>query len=317
METVEEKSLDIIAIGEGLVELSSNSSLIVSETFNKFYAGDTLCAAVAALRMGSSVGYITKLGNDFFGEYLLDAWQLEGLDTSQIKLANGQNGVYFIAKTVNGKNQVQYYRKKTAATQLSIDDINFSYIRNAKMVYATGFVQSLSLCCREVVQKVFEFASQNGILVAYDPNFSDKVWSEEEALEAFENVAQNIDIIFIRDDSDAEALFGTRSIDEIIKRLSDMAIRTIVVKEYKKGIHVVHNGDRQFLPYITREIIDATGCDSAFNGAFLNSLLEGSSPMISAKFANALSMLQIQKVGAIKSIPNLQSVKNLFREIYG
>ena len=93
METAKEKTLDIIAIGEGLVELSSNSSLIVSETFNKFYAGDTLCSAVSALRMGSSVGYITKLGNDFFGEYLLDAWQLEGLDTSQIRLTNGQNGV--------------------------------------------------------------------------------------------------------------------------------------------------------------------------------------------------------------------------------
>ena len=313
----QEKTLDIIAIGEGLVELSSNSSLIVSETFNKFYAGDTLCAAVAALRMGSDVGYITKLGNDYFGEYLLDAWQLEGLDTSQIKLANGQNGVYFIAKTVNGDNQVQYYRKKTAATQLSIDDINFSYIDGAKMVYATGFVQSLSLCCNEVIQKIFEYARQNGILVAYDPNFSAKVWSKEEALEAFESVAQYTDIVFLRDDSDAEALFGTRSVDEIIKRISDMAISTIVVKEYKKGVHIVHNGDRQFLPYIEREIVDATGCDAAFNGAFLHSLLQGSSPMISAKFANTLSMLQIQKMGAIKSIPNAASVKNLFREIYG
>ncbi len=317
MEPVSEKTLDIIAIGEGLVELSSNSSLIVSETFNKYYAGDTLCAAVAALRMGSTVGYITKLGNDFFGEYLLDAWQLEGLDTSQIKLANGQNGVYFIAKTVSGKNQVQFYRKKTAATQLSIDDINLSYIQSAKMVYATGFVQSLSLSCKEVVQQVFEFARQNGILVAYDPNFSPKIWSEEEALEAFESVAQNVDIVFLNTDCDAQALFGTQSVDEIIKRLSDMAIGTIVVKEYKKGIHIVQNGDRQFLPYMACEIVDSTGCDSAFNGAFLHSLIEGSSPMVSAKFANTLSMLQIQKVGAIKSIPNAQSVKNLFREIYG
>ncbi len=311
------ENLDIITIGEGLVELSSNTSLIISETFNKYYAGDTLCTAVSALRMGSSVGYITKLGNDYFGEYLLDAWQLEGLDTSQIKLANGQNGVYFIAKNTDGENQVQYYRKKTAATQLNIDDISFPYIKRAKMVYATGFVQSLSLCCREVVQEVFEFAKENDIMVAYDPNFSSKVWSEEEALEAFEEIAQNIDIIFLRTDSDARALFGTQSVNEIIKRLSDMAIPTIVVKEYKKGVHVAQNGDVQFLPYTGREIVDATGCDAAFNGAFLHSVLEGSSPLISAKFANALSMLQIQKMGAIKSIPNAQSVKNLFREIYG
>lgn len=311
-----EKTLDIITIGEGLVELSSNSSLMISETFSKFYGGDTLSSAVAALRMGSSVGYITKVGNDCFGEYLLDAWQLEGLDTSQIKLAQGQNGIYFIAKA-SGKNEIQYYRKKTAATLLEIDDIDFSYIEKSKMVYATGFVQSLSLCCEEVVQNIFEYAKQNEIVVAYDPNFSSNVWSEDEAKEAFEKVAQNIDIIFLKTESDTQALFQSTSVDEIIKKTSDLAIPTIVLKEYKKGIHIVHNGDRHFIPYIERDIVDATGCDAAFNGAFLHMTLEGSSPLICAKFANALSMLQIQKVGAIKSIPNRASVNNLFKELYG
>lgn len=311
-----EKTVDIIAIGEGLVELSSNASLRISETFSKYYGGDTLCTAVSALRMGANVGYITKVGSDYFGEYLLDAWQLEGLDTSQIKLANGQNGVYFIART-SGKNQIQYYRRKTAATLLNIEDINFPYIQRAKMVYATGLVQSLSLSCEEVVHDVFEYAKQNEILVAYDPNFSPDVWSEDEAREAFENVAENIDIIFLKTECDAQALFSTTSIDEIIKKLLDLAISTIVIKEHKKGIHVVSDCERLFVPYIEHEIIDSTGCDAAFNGAFLHTILEGSSPLIAAKYANALAMLQIQKVGAIKSIPSKASVNNLFREIYG
>lgn len=313
---MEKKPIDIITIGEGLIELSTNASLMASETFSKYYGGDTLCSAVTALRMGSSVSYITKVGNDCFGEYLLDAWQLEGLDTSQIKLANGQNGVYFIS--AKDKDRIQYYRKKTAATQLSIDDIDFNYIDKAKMIYATGFVQSLSLGCDEVIHNIFEYSKRNEIINAYDPNFSPEIWSEIEAKEAFERICEFVDIIFLNTSCDAQALFSTSSVDEIIRKLSDIAIKTIVIRENQVGTHVVHNGDRHFVPCAKkREVIDATGYDAAFNGAFLHSLLEGSSPLIAAKFANAVTMLQIQKVGAIKSIPNRASVNNLFKEIYG
>jgi sugar/nucleoside kinase (ribokinase family) len=43
----------------------------------------------------------------------------------------------------------------------------------------------------------------------------------------------------------------------------------------------------------------------------------GENPFYCAKFANALAMLQIQKVGAVKSIPNRKNVEKLYGEIYG
>ena len=46
------ENLDIITIGEGLVELSSNKSLTYAQTLDKYYGGDTLCTAVAAQRLG-------------------------------------------------------------------------------------------------------------------------------------------------------------------------------------------------------------------------------------------------------------------------
>ena len=53
--------LDIITIGESLIELSSNQSLAYAQTLEKYYGGDTLCTAVAAMRLGSKAGYITRL----------------------------------------------------------------------------------------------------------------------------------------------------------------------------------------------------------------------------------------------------------------
>ena len=71
------EKLDLITIGESLIELSTDSRLGDADTLNKYYGGDTLATAVAAHRMGAKVGYITKVGDDFFRDYLLESWQNE------------------------------------------------------------------------------------------------------------------------------------------------------------------------------------------------------------------------------------------------
>ena len=100
------ENLDIITVGEGLIELSSNKSLTYAQTLDKYYGGDTLCTAVAAQRLGSKVGYITRVGTDYFKEFLLDSWQLEGLDISQVKLVDGINGIYFVALPEDGEKEI-------------------------------------------------------------------------------------------------------------------------------------------------------------------------------------------------------------------
>ena len=69
-----DERFDIISIGESLIELSSDKSLTYAECLTKFYGGDTLCTAVAAARLGSKVGYITRVGNDHFKDFLLESW---------------------------------------------------------------------------------------------------------------------------------------------------------------------------------------------------------------------------------------------------
>ena len=55
------EKLDIITIGESLIELSSPKSLAYADTLEKYYGGDSLCTAIAAQRLGSKAGYITRV----------------------------------------------------------------------------------------------------------------------------------------------------------------------------------------------------------------------------------------------------------------
>ena len=307
-------NLDVITIGESLIEFSTDKSLSCADTFIKYYGGDTLAVAISALRSGSKVGYITKVKNDGFGEYLLDAWQSEGLDSGQVKFADFQNGVYFTGQK-NQKAEMQFYRKKTAASALCIDDIDFKYIKSTGFIFSTGFVQSLSLSCRETVREVFKFAKENGITVGYYPNFGHTELSRDEALEIFNEIKDYISIIFINTKDDL--IFETESPDNLITKLSDMQLENALIIKNGTGIWSVDRAEVSFIKAIEFDPVDLTGYTSAIIGGYISSRIKGGSKEYSLKYANILGYLQASKTGAIKSIPKYEKIIEVLKHYYG
>ncbi len=312
-----EKSLDIITIGEGMVELCSNQSLANTNTLDKYFGGDTLTTAVAAARMGANVGYISKIANDAFKDFLIGSLTAEGLDISQVKIVDGHNGIYFVTGLDSGKKEFAYYRKKTAATLLCEKDINEEYIKSAKIVYATGITQSLSLSAKEAVLKLLKTAKQNNIITAFDPNFDPLLWSREEAKEAFYEVEDFIDILFLNLKSDSLELWDIESSDKLIELLLDKGIKTVVLKsKANRGYYVANASETVFTPFYSSLKLDTTGTGDAFNGTFLKEIASGKSPFEAVKTAAVLSGLQIKSIGAIKSIPSQKEVLTALKEQY-
>lgn len=311
------EKLDIIALGEGLIELSSEASLSNSETFNKYYGGDSLATAIAAKRLGSKVGYITKIGNDYFKEYLVKQWEKEGLNISQVSFSDDYNGIYLLSRTNEKGKEFSYYRKKTAATKLSLDDINDEYIKNSKCFYSTGIAQSLSISVREVVKHSFNLAKNNGILTAYDPNYSPLIVSKEEAREFFDDISNYIDVLLLNDNNDMTGLFDFESIEKCIKYFWDIGISTVVVKSTQNcGYYTSYAGDISFIKMLNlNEIVDTTSCGDAFNGGFLHALTSGCTNIEATKLASVVAALQAGKLGAIKSIPYKEEVYSEFEKI--
>lgn len=303
------EKLDLITMGESLIELSSDESLTFAETLQKYYGGDCLCTAISALRLGAKVGYITKVGLDPFKDYLLDSWQNEGLDISQVKLVKGYNGIYFIARPVDSEKEFTHYRRKTAATYLEEADIDEEYIKNSKIFYTTGITQSLSLNAREAVQKAYKIAKENNVICAYDPNYSESVWSIADAKEAFEEISGYIDVIFLNQWRDGQKQFETESCQKLIQYLWDCGIQTVSIRSAtEKGYYTGADGNIAFEHFHNDEIVDATSTGDAYNGAFLYALSQSLSPFEAMRIAAVTGGLQTQGVGAIKSIPSREQV---------
>ena len=309
-----ENKLDIITIGESLIEFSTNQKLEDAECLHKYYGGDSLVVAVAASRLQSKVGFVTCLGNDAFKDYLLKSWKNEGLDTSCISTSEEKNGIYLVSRAPGEAKEFIYYRKKIAPAKLSIDNIDENYIKSASVIYASGVTQSLSLGAREAVKKAFMLAKDSGVTTAYDPNFSSLVTTKESAKEQFEEILPYIDILFISDKNDIQILLELDSLENAAKILSDRGIQTVIIKSSKnKGYYVNSMQNMTFVPYYTNTVVDTTSTGDAFNGAYLHAITKSYTPVEAAKIAAIAAGLQAQGIGAIKSTPHFDEVYKIYK----
>lgn len=303
------EKIDIAVIGECLIELSANGSLADTSTLNKYFGGDTITTAVAIARLGGNVTYLTKVGNDGFSEFILQSLQKENIDTSLIKTNDEQNGMYIVSHTLD-KKEVLYYKRKTAATKLSIDDINEDCIKKLKLVYSTGVVQSLSASSRELVRESFRLAKENDVLTAYDPNYTSCFMNSDDTKEYFEEIVDLTDVIFLSLKNDAVKLYEIESIDKVMNYFWDRGVKIVVIKSHiDNGYYTGYNGDISFTEfYNSSKAIDVTASGDVFNGGFLYALTNGYAPSDAAKFASVVSGLQTQNYGAIQAIPYKETV---------
>ena len=304
-----EQKIDIAIIGECLIELSANGTLADTSTLNKYFGGDTVTTAVAIARLGGNVTYITKVGNDGFSEFILSSLQKEHIDTSLIKTNDEQNGMYIVSKTPENK-EILKKKKKTAASKLSIDDLNEDCIKKLKLVYSTGVIQSLSAGSRELVRETFKCAKENDVMTAYDPNYTSCFMNSADTREFFEEIIDYTDIIFLSFKNDAFKLYEIESADKVIKHLWDKGVKIVVIKSHiDKGYYIGYNGEINFIEfYNTQKAIDTTASGDVFNGGFLYAITNGYAPLDAAKFAAVVSGLQTQNYGAIQAIPYKQAV---------
>eukprot|EP01041_Mallomonas_annulata_P032119 gene32119-54545_t len=99
------KTLDIVALGEAMVEFNQTKGQQPDEPpqYLQGFGGDTSNAAIAASRAGARVAYLSRLGADRWGDRLMDLWQRENVDTTTVlRDAQAPTGMYFVSHAQAG-----------------------------------------------------------------------------------------------------------------------------------------------------------------------------------------------------------------------
>ena len=249
---------DLIGLGEALVEFTELDPLNnIEGKYLKGFGGDTSNTIIAAARQGASVGFISAVGKDRFGQSLLSLWQQEGVDTQTVDQVEGQfTGIYFVFPSPAGR-EFAYYRKDSAASLYRSDSLPLQVIANAKVLHISSISQSISVNANETVRKAINTASAANVIVSYDTNLRLNLWSLDEARATINQTLQYVDIIFPSID-DSQILTGLEDGEAIVDHYLNTGPNVVALKMGAQGCLVATKAERIFIPSITVKAVDAS-----------------------------------------------------------
>src|SRR4030095_13345237 len=150
-------------------------------TWLQGFGGDSQNVAIAAVRQGTSAGYITSLGADWMGDAFLDLWKSEGLDASRVsRHPTAPTGVSFVTHGPAG-HKFDYLRKNSAASLMSPDSLPRDYIAGARLFHMSAIGQAISESARAAGDAAIDAARKGGARVSYDTNLRLRLWDLDTA----------------------------------------------------------------------------------------------------------------------------------------
>lgn len=314
---------DVITIGETLAAFAPVESvrLRYASGFRMRIAGAESNTAIGLQKLGCSTGWISRLGDDEFGAFVLNSIRSEGVDTTGVHIdPSRRTGVMFKQPLANNETEVSYYRDGSAASALSPDDIDAASIANAKLLHVTGITPALSKSCHRTIVHAMDIAAKNRTPVSFDPNIRLKLWKETEFHPILTELIARSNILMLGME-EAEILFSTKSVEQIFQAVFKFgSITHLALKDGANGSYAGTSTDYLHIPPHPCKCIDPVGAGDGYNAGFLFGLLEGMDIEQCGKIGNIVGALATETKGDIEGYPSrkyleqlLQKKQNIFR----
>lgn len=294
---------EILCLGEPLLEFNQQPD----GRYLPGHGGDTSNAAIAAARQGASVGYITQVGADSFGNSFMELWSAEGVDTTCVRqVSDAHTGVYFVTHGPMG-HEFSYFRAGSAASTMTPADLPVDALKACKVLHVSGISQAISDSAADAVFEAIDVVKAAGGRVSYDTNLRLKLWPLDRA-RAVTHAAMTRADIALPGLEDAEQLTGLSDPDAITDFYLNLGAGIVALTLGGEGTLVATSETRQVVPVRKVKAVDATAAGDTFDGAFLARLVAGDDPFAAARYANAAAALAVQGYGAVAPMPRAEAV---------
>ncbi|MBC2456438.1 MULTISPECIES: sugar kinase [Clostridium] len=299
--------MDVLTFGESMVVFSPNINgpLRHVHSFSKSLGGAESNVATALAKLNHSAGWFSKVSDDEFGRFVISSIKAEGVDTSRVIIDKERpTGLLFKERYQRSNPNVYYYRKNSAASSLSPEDIDEEYIKQAKILHITGITPALSESCRRAVYRAIEIAKENKILVSFDPNIRLKLWTVDEARKILVDIASKADIVMPGLD-EAELLLGLTNKDDVADFFLNKEAKIVAVKLGSEGCYIKDKKEGvKVAGYNVSDLIqDTAGAGDGFAAGFLAGYLEKLSLNEIGQYANGVGVMATLVQGDMEGYP--------------
>jgi 2-dehydro-3-deoxygluconokinase len=295
---------DIVALGEPLFEFAN---LPGTDRYQQGFGGDTSNFACAAARVGASVAYLTRVGDDEFGRRLIELWQQEGVDASAVEVdPNAPTGAYFISQHPTG-HVFTYRRAGSAASRMRFSDGFRRTIAGARWLHVSGISQAIGTDACDAVFDAIAFARERRIPVGFDLNYRPRLWPAARARAIALATLESTEL-FLPSIDEAEVLFGISEPRALIEWAHRHGARQVAVKLGARGAIVSDGSEIVEVPGLAVDVVDATGAGDCFGGVLAARLVAGDPLPHAARAACVAAGLSTTGHGAVAPLPRWADV---------
>jgi sugar/nucleoside kinase (ribokinase family) len=294
----------ILTIGEILVEIIAtergNGFRSAVPLIGPFPSGAPAIFIDQVGKLGHDCAMISAVGDDDFGHVNLDRLRADGVDVSGIRIdANGTTGSAFVRYRDDGSRAFVFNLRHSAcgtidlsgeAARSLVDEASHLHVMGTSL-YAPSVIETVLSAMRTIKAK--------GGTISFDPNLRPEILKSPGMREALQEVIAETDL-FLPSGDELFLFTQAKSAKEAVEELLAQGIKVIVLKQGSAGA-TYHDAQRTLtLPSMPVEEVDPTGAGDCFGATFVTFWLEGATPEVALRYANAAGALAVTRIGPME-----------------
>lgn len=305
----------IASIGELLVELvrseKNSQHLTAGQYLGPFPSGAPGIFIDQAAKIGGRCIFVGAVGDDAFGQVILQRLREDGVDTRLIDVVRSvPTGTAFVGYNDDGSRDFVYNIALSAATKFGAESsiatlasfgLDFLHVSGAALGDAVMRAKILEIC-RGLHAK--------GVRISFDPNVRKELIDSPDYFAAVREILAMC-VVFLPSDDDVEALFPDETLDHFAPKLFAQGVEVVVVKKGADGCAVLNaQGESFSLPAHSVDVLDPTGAGDCFCATFVTLLATARLTLEQVlRRANAAGALAVTKVGPMEGNSDLATVE--------
>lgn len=310
---------DLLAIGRSSLDLYANdvgAPFVEIKSFAAYVGGSPTNIAVGAQRLGLRTALLTAVGPDPVGDFIVHFLQNEGLETKYIPRKEGRrSSAVVLGIEPPDKFPLVFYRDNCADIQLTIDDVQRSPVRDARILEVSGTAFSAEPS-RSACLFALEQARTAGAQIVLDLDFRADQWHDPRAFglvlrSALPHVhvaigtEEEVRAVMLSDPDQVRIRHSQLSAPEVrgdlqaaVRGLLRLGPQALVVKRGSLGATVFLPHDQPIqVPGFPVEVFNVLGAGDAFASGFIYGLVRGWDWYRAARMGNACGAIVVTRHG--------------------
>lgn len=299
-----------------MLRLSTREGILLNQAdqLTIHYGGAEANVAVSLAHFGYQAHFVSKIPANPLGRAVERHLKSHGVQTDYLIKGGERLGTYYLESGAGERSaQVTYDRKYSSFAGIEAAEVEIEEILDgASLIHVTGITLALSSSLRQLVLEIFQKAKEKGVKVSFDFNYRSKLWSQQEAAEAFKQLLPYIDICFCGE-LDAVHLLGLPPVDQELPAEVRLKINYQRIKELYPNLEYLSSTFRKVISASSNQlqgnlfvggelyqskvhriepIVDRVGGGDSFAAGILAGILEGLPSQKIISFGTAASALK-------------------------